>query len=596
MQEHNFDEILDYLCSGIMSKSERQSVRDELYDHLMCRYETNLAVGMDEAEAEKKAIEALGNKSALKDNLQKVHWYYPAQSLKSALYLLVFAMILPILSALLGTSEFMFEIASVASIVSLVFEFVVFFMLRTVNSTFGVAFKLCTAATVLNIIQIAVEPFLVDHTVAFVAFSCAISLLFVAKNISLFVGLKKLIEPYGNTKIIKETVCMYFAGILYPVLSLFQFSDRTSEFSGFFLGMFYAVLAVGFNFLFIGNMLKISDILYRSDHEYKVDISVKNRFVTALAVLAFAVVAILGADLAYSKIEINKSDNVPYSIEDCEIEQTEYESICRNISSYGIDENLVSLMPKSEIVKYKNAVNKSELTESARQLLDYYGKNLRNDSSTFSFRNGNYDPEKAFDFTSVHNYSVPLGYSEDGLQLVRFIKIFKVHSSATKMYKDTVMFEDFVDNLDEMIPLLSDEPYNGDLLVAMKLENSRLYRRDLKPINDYPDDLIDGFVFDVEPGIIIIYATTRKINDVSATVANVNFSYYHQKYPFVFPIRNMDDLYAIDSYSKLSTFNTFKYNASNHYFVMPGREYYVPVKSEEKENSSEENERFGVLG
>ncbi len=585
MQEHNFDEILDYLCSGIMSKSERQSVRDELYDHLMCRYETNIAVGMDENEAEEKAVESLGNKAALKDNLQKVHWYYPAQSLKSVLYLLVFAMILPIFSVLLGTSEFMFEIASVASIISLVFEFVVFFMLRTANSTFKVAFKLCTAATVLNILKIAVEPFFTGYDVAFAAFSCVPSLLFVAKNICLFVGLKKLIEPYGNTKIIKDTAIFYIQCNLYPIISLFYLDDRTSS---FFMGLVFITLSFAAYFMFIANMLKISDILYRSDHEYKVDISVKNRFITALAVFAFAVVSILGADIAYSKIGINKSDNVPYSIEDCEMEQAEYERICANISSYGIDENLVSLMPKSEIARYRNAFNESEITESGRELLDYYSKNLNYDDTTFSFNIGKYDPEKIADFTSVHNYSVPLGYSEDGLQLIRFIKVFKVHSSATKMYKDTVMFEDLVDNLDEMFPVYVDEPYNGDLLVAVKLENSCLYKRDLKLIVDEWDDPIEGFMFDVEPGILIFYATTREINDVSATVTNLNYTYYHQKYPVMFPIRNIDEISAVDSYSILSTFNTFKYNASNHYYVMPGREYYVPVKSEEKKNSSKD--------
>ena len=78
-----------------MSKSERQSVRDELYDHLMCKYETNLAIGMDEEKATEEAIDALGNKSVLKENLQKVHWYYPAQSLKSALNMLIISMVMP---------------------------------------------------------------------------------------------------------------------------------------------------------------------------------------------------------------------------------------------------------------------------------------------------------------------------------------------------------------------------------------------------------------------------------------------------------------------------------------------------------------------
>ena len=43
MNENRFDEILEYLCSGIMSKKERENVKDELYDHLMTKFEINLA-------------------------------------------------------------------------------------------------------------------------------------------------------------------------------------------------------------------------------------------------------------------------------------------------------------------------------------------------------------------------------------------------------------------------------------------------------------------------------------------------------------------------------------------------------------------------
>ena len=121
-------------------------------------------------------------------------------------------------------------------------------------------------------------------------------------------------------------------------------------------------------------MLKISDILYKSDHEYKVDISVKRRSVVAFGALAFALVTIFSADLVYSNIDINQSRKI-YSIEDYEMEQTEYERICENIVSYGVPKKWVSLMPKSEISEYKNAVNKSEMTESAQQLMDYYEEN-----------------------------------------------------------------------------------------------------------------------------------------------------------------------------------------------------------------------------
>ena len=53
--QQRFDGFLDYVCGNIISKRERENARNELYDHLMCTYECNLAQGMDEEHA---AIEA----------------------------------------------------------------------------------------------------------------------------------------------------------------------------------------------------------------------------------------------------------------------------------------------------------------------------------------------------------------------------------------------------------------------------------------------------------------------------------------------------------------------------------------------------------
>ena len=53
--QQRFDRFLDYVCGNIISKRERENARNELYDHLMCIYECNLAQGMDEEHA---AIEA----------------------------------------------------------------------------------------------------------------------------------------------------------------------------------------------------------------------------------------------------------------------------------------------------------------------------------------------------------------------------------------------------------------------------------------------------------------------------------------------------------------------------------------------------------
>lgn len=580
MHEGRFNEILDYLCSGIMSKSERQSVRDELYDHLMCKYETNIACGMDEEKAAECAVDDLGNKSALKENLQKVHWYYPAQSLKSAFYLLILGFTAPFLTVMMSGIEYMFELVSFVSIISQVCVFVSLFTMRTVNKKFNQVFILNIFITALSFLTVAYEPLISNYYIASLSVSAVSSVLSVIKSVFMFLGLKELIKPYGNIKIVKNAAVYYTLSLLLTAVSLIEINDFSGGISRV-SGIFYAVLSLCLYLYFIANMLKISDILYKSDHEYKVDISVKKRSAVVAAVLLFAVVSFFSGDYIYSKIDINQSENIPYSIEDYEMEQSEYERICSNIASYGINIEWVSLMPKSEISKYSNVVNKSEMTQSAQQLLDYYDDELGSNVLDFSFYSGDDYERQIFDHTSVCNYTVSLGYSDKGLPLVRFIKIFRVPSNSTEMYKDMVVFDDCFDSADRMFPIFGEKPHCGDLLVAMKQEGNRLYKKDVKLLGNLEDYPIEGFVFDVEPGTIIIYATTREIKDVGATLSSMNFTYYHQKYPIMFPIRNFEDLQLIDSFSDLTTFKTFGY-ASNHYYVMPECEYAVPVVKEDK--------------
>ena len=58
--QQRFDKFLDYVCGDIISDRERENTRNELYDHLMCIYECNLAQGMDEEKATIEAENSMG--------------------------------------------------------------------------------------------------------------------------------------------------------------------------------------------------------------------------------------------------------------------------------------------------------------------------------------------------------------------------------------------------------------------------------------------------------------------------------------------------------------------------------------------------------
>ncbi len=567
MQEHNFDEILEYLCSGIMSKSERQSVRDELYDHLMCKYETNLAIGMDEEKATEEAIDALGNKYVLKENLQKVHWYYPAQSLKSALNMLIISMVMPILTSFLANSPYLVETLPVFAILIYAIDLAALFSLRTSNSVFNFAFKYEIFYTAVVLLNEAVEPY-----VNFDEYwqSLILILLNLASVFLRFKGIKELLKPYSKTDDVSKISIQY----VFILVNSIYFIVVSYNPGGVLLA-WYLVMLLTLLYGFVSKMLKISDVLYKSDHEYKVELSVPKRLAVGLAVVVFAVCSIFAADLIYSNIKITKNENEIYTVNDCEMEESEYNRICETLVSYGIREEYVSVFPKSELMNYENAVNKSELTESAQQFLDYYDTYGTNVDLYYGD-----NEEKMFDSVYVDNYSVCLGYSEDGLLRVRFIKIFCVPSYVSdSYYKDAVVFddEDFVYN-----GVFNEK--DGDFITAMKLKDSKLYKKEVKNLGNSSYSPT-GFIFDVEPGTIIIYATTKKLIDINSAIFNFDFTYYHQKYPITFPLRTIESAITFDEYISDSVFESTGRTAT-HYFAMPGREYVVPAETEKSKQGA----------
>ena len=70
--QQRFDKFLDYVCGDIISDRERENTRNELYDHLMCTYECNLAQGMDEEKATIEAENTMGDRNDVKTKLGQV--------------------------------------------------------------------------------------------------------------------------------------------------------------------------------------------------------------------------------------------------------------------------------------------------------------------------------------------------------------------------------------------------------------------------------------------------------------------------------------------------------------------------------------------
>ncbi|MBQ2847895.1 MAG: hypothetical protein IJE74_06540 [Clostridia bacterium] len=565
MQEHNFDEILDYLCSGIMSKSEKQNVRDELYDHLMCRYETNLAVGMDEERATQSAINDLGDKTVIKYRLSQVHSYYPKLSMKKAMNLLIIGYVLMTFQI-----NFFTGMGEITKFIGNVIMLVGVYCISKANKRLKQAFYIDLTGFAVEYLSVAVQPLAIsDNLYLSTAFSLAGSILNLLFWIFIAVGLNDLVKPYLSEYKKKIPIgfmgfCQFCVAGSVIILHLAAFSSdklltdyRDEEL--FFLTPFIVISAVVTLFV----LCRVSKCLWQSDHEYKIEDSLAQKWIAALLAIAFFVVPRVAIDVLLAN---QKAEVLDFTIEDCKMNDKEYERICGNLLSYGIPENIVYSLPKSEIKNYSRSVNKNELSDEV--------KNFVHESvSTFS--------------TSVCN-DVMIKFStcaigmtdESGYPLIRVLSWIDYQSSCDYTYSDAVFWEY---HEARNIPLNYDGEYNGNFLLILSDDDGKIVKNE--PLDIYSDknaltDRMTGVRFEGKRELLIIHAEDFGLASSWETRnANYAFEFFHRKTPFSIFYPSPLMLYEASDY-----FDYFEYRrmhvTSYISWVIPGEEYKQYIATE----------------
>ena len=513
MNGEKFEQVLDYLCSGIMSKSERQSVRDELYDHLMCRYETNLAVGMDEDEAEKNAIDALGDKSILKLRLSQVHSYAPKPTLKKAMNLLIFGYVMTSfhISFFTGMKEIMTFIGSVCMIVAL-------FCLGKSNGKIRASFYLKSAGCIISWLLSAVEPIYSLPLVITAVFGSVSTVLSSVYIVLLFLGLKELVNPYISEYPKKipfssgiAVNCLWCAVITFLFVG-FALDGKTSVEIQSILLVGFGLIAVIINLLI---MVRSSKLLWDSDHEYKIEDSSAKKWIAAILAVLIAVVPTVAVDVSLATQEAETS---VHSIEDYNMPQDEYERICSNLLSYGIPEKIVCSLPKSEIRKYSDSINKNDYDE---ETLKYLGEPCYS-----------YETEICNDVNAVFSVCAVGMTDSDGYPYVRVLSWVE-YLSTGKGYDDAVFWGYLPKSL---ILYNSYEAYEGDLLLILSEENGKIIKNEPLDIYTEKDALTErmaGARFESKENLTVIHAETFGLSsNTGVSYTNYYLEIAHRVSPF----------------------------------------------------------------
>ncbi len=520
MQEHNFDEILDFLCSGIMSKKERQNVRDELFDHLMCKYETNLAIGMDEEKAAESAINDLGNRNTLRFRLSQVHSYYPNLSMKKAMNLLIFGFCL--ISFQINIFPYMGEyIGQVVFIVAL-------FCLSKANDKLKKAFAFGSAEFTLTEIAFAITPslpskiFWIPHLL-YIA-SCVAN---VVKWCYLLYGLRDLTAPFKEEY--KKNIpygFTAFSNVLAPIYLIWLYcamivSEETDFGAVDEAAIIIIPLALVSIIMNLVSFVMTSKCLWQNDHEYQIETSSKKKALAAVLALSVTVLPILAVDLGVS---LEKAETEIYSIDDSDISEGEYNRICNNILSYGVPEKIVYSLPESEIEKFANSVPATE------------------------FKNPGYYPwvnqsvdlgRDGFEFAA---YNCAVGIRDErGIINGRFMVWIEYEENIKGHYSDYIQIKPPTGNF---IPSNGTEMCSDTVLVLSE-ENGKTVKD--KPLEIYYDDFFDrsvtGVKVQTKDGMLIYFGQNYMI-DNSQTTAHQMINVYHK----VFPITTMRNIPDINDY------------------------------------------------
>ena len=152
--QQRFDGFLDYVCGNIISKRERENARNELYDHLMCIYECNLAQGMDEEHAAIEAENSMGDRNAVRAQLEQVHASFPELDFKKALALVTVGFVF---------MSFMLEVSypllkEVIQLFGMALVFAGTFCLRKASKRLGQSFAVFSAQFALFAANIILYP------------------------------------------------------------------------------------------------------------------------------------------------------------------------------------------------------------------------------------------------------------------------------------------------------------------------------------------------------------------------------------------------------------------------------------------------------
>lgn len=380
--QQRFDEFLDYVCGGIISKRERENVRNELFDHLMCTYECNLARGMDEDRAATEAENSMGDRNVVRTRLEQVHASFPELEFKSALTLVIVGFFFASFQiTLFSGMDILLKLLGQSMMIAGVF------CLRKAHKKLGLSFAAIIGQYIFSGASTVLTPISENHPLPLFILSLLGAVCGAAFWLFFAGGLTDLAKKCGSAKGLHLPLCAASNIILYAfncAAYTYMFVSDTTYLNADNAPVFgVAVMAAVILDLIItiAVLRRTNKFLYENGHEYGAESSGLKKAAITICSFALVIAACAGFD-AYRLTR--KAEVEPYSTEDIAMDAGERAKIESTLADYGIDKEILKLLPNSEIMRFKDTADISELSYTSNM-------NIRNEEEIRSYLNDDGD-------------------------------------------------------------------------------------------------------------------------------------------------------------------------------------------------------------
>lgn len=340
-----FNTYLSIITKDIKDRRAKKEVKEEIFSHLMDHYDMNIALRMSHEEAQRKAVEKMGDTDSVAKSFEQLYPISSAEYFRLSAHALAMPLML------------------IFSFGTLKIDFLYFFTLfvyigldkiKKVNKLFNIAFIITIVNAVLQSITMIMQSnfFIEKWLVLAIAFAhhTAIVLIYTLILLGLIKIKKELEEPKIDIKL---------AIVSIPLIIISNVLVMCAEYFNVIGPYFIAFLCNALPAAVIYTTIRAIDNL-------KVGIEAKKTSVKKV-VICFVIFFAITFSLLMPRA-IMAYNPVDYIIDD---EQADVTEIKNNLVNLGLPIEIANELPESEVLKYENAIKLTKHVKGDNEITLY---------------------------------------------------------------------------------------------------------------------------------------------------------------------------------------------------------------------------------